>query len=255
MSALQSKVPCTAGELFLFPVVQPKSHHCGVGHDRGGNRSGGLSGSEQLVPHGHDGEERLYTNLGRTRDQPTNHLSPSPVHARLCQAHHLEPQLEGDVEESRVASTFAWHRVSERILGELEQVGRGVHVPLHGLEHSGQLGEGVLGSDYQGGCKCRLLVLDVAQGEPPGEPAQHQSSSTSLLVRVLVLVQDGQPKALSTHSEKKQSSGIVLILRRVLVCYPPEGEIDVVGKSSKKKKFCKSMNRTRLRVNTVPKGR
>ena len=68
----------------------------------------------------------------------------------------------------------------------------------------------------------------------PGKSAEHQSSRTGLVLWILVLVQNREAKALSTHSE---------------------GEIDVMGENCKEEELGKGVHGARLGVDAVPQGR
>ena len=128
--ALECECSCRRGQLLLLTEIQSETKNRRVRHDRRRHRAHGLRRGEEPAPGLHEWENGLKAELRRARDEPTHHLSATPVEWRQGHAHHLQPELEGDIDERRYPESVLRHPVPKGVLGKLEEVWRAVNVTL-----------------------------------------------------------------------------------------------------------------------------
>jgi len=114
----------------LLTEVEAEPDDGRVRHDRRRDRPDGLRRREEATPRLHQGENCLKAELRRARDEPSHHLSATPVERRQRHSHHLKSELEGDVDQGRNPESVLRHAVPESVLRELEEVRRAVNVTL-----------------------------------------------------------------------------------------------------------------------------
>lgn len=194
--ALKCQRTGTVGKLFLLDKTQIEPHDSSVRHDGTRDRAylsqkipirldpfqknslmrhtGGFGGREQLVPVVHDGKKGFKADFSGTRDEPADHLSPTPIDRRERHPHDLQTEFKGYVKKGRMSRSVLRRGEPEGVLGQLEEMRRAVDVALGRLEYRPKPVNITFSGAEHGGSQGALLRFNVTQREPARIPTEHQ---------------------------------------------------------------------------------